>query len=502
MLLTLGKDFFAARDGGDAPIRLDTRKLINGHMFIVGSSGVGKSHTIRRLIAQGCKQELPDGKKVRFHVFDVHGDLSIPGASTILFSEQSPYGLNPMRVNPDPDFGGVRKAIQNFIRTINQASVTALGVKQESVIRNLLLDVYREFGFLQDDPSTWAVNAYEARLVSGGTDNRLYLDVSIQDKDQAKAYGARWDPEKKLWWVHTENYKGELRRWKPAFKARSYPTLDDVITYAKRVYEERFLGSDQASVRALGALNKAAQAYQRKLLDNVKQSRYSGSMVEEEEALEKAKDKAVEAFTAYVNSVRTGFEMASLLKYDSPDVLKSVLDRLTTLKNTGIFKDVSPAFDEAASVWRYKLDPLDSEEKKMFVFFTLQKLFMNAVQRGEQSDVVEVVVLDELGVYTSSQDDDGGEGIIGVIAREARKFGLALWAANQSPANVPESLISSVAVKIILGLDERYWKSAVDKLRIETKLLNWIQPQSTIAVQMKEKGALKNRWWWVTLYDS
>lgn len=495
MLLPLGKDYFSSRKGDPEVIALDTKKLINGHIFIVGSSGVGKSHTIRKLISAGSGE----GTKVRFHVMDVHGDLVIPGASVVQFSEQAPFGLNVLRVNPDPDFGGVRKCIQNFIRTINQASTTALGVKQEAVIRNILLDVYRDFGFLQDDASTWSVNAYQARLVSGGTDNRLYLDVSIQDKDKAKAFGARWDPDKKLWWIHTENYKGEITNWKPVFKARTYPTLGDVVAYSKRLYEERFLGSDQKAVRALGYLNKAAQAYQRKLLDSAKQRRYDGVDAESAEAIDKAKERAIDAFNTYANAVQTGFELDSLLKYDSADVLKSVLDRLNNLNATGLFKDVPPPFDENAAVWRYKLDPLSTEEKKMLVFFTLQEIFAKAVQRGEQSDVVEVVVLDELGVYTSSQDDDSGEGIIGVIAREARKFGLALWAANQSPANVPESLISSVATKIILGLDERYWKSAVDKLRIETKLLEWVKPQTSIAVQMKEKGALKSRWWWVLL---
>ena len=137
MLVTFGKDFFAAKNDRTEYISLDTSKLINGHMLIVGSSGVGKSYTIRRLIAEAQRSRA----KVRFHVFDVHGDLEVPDASIVQFSEQAPFGLNPLRVNPDPDFGGVRKCIQNFIRTINTASSTALGVKQEAVIRNLLLDV-------------------------------------------------------------------------------------------------------------------------------------------------------------------------------------------------------------------------------------------------------------------------------------------------------------------------------------------------------------------------
>ena len=494
MKIPFGRDFFEARNNKTVPVLMDTARLINGHTFIVGSSGVGKSYTIRRMINAGAAQG-----NVRFHVFDVHGDLEIPGASVVQFSEQAPFGLSPLRINPSPVWGGVRKCVQTFVRIINQASSTALGLKQESVLRNLLIDVFKDFGFDHDDPTTWALNAYESRLVSGGSDNRIYLQVPIQEKDEAKAKGARWDPEKKLWWMHTENYRDEAaRRWPPAYKERAQPALSDVLAYARRMYEERFLGSDQRAVRALSSLNKQARSMQRRMLDAVKHRRVHGNDQEEQEALEQAREKAIAAYTEYVNEVKTGEEFENLLKYESPDVLKSVLDRLSNLQATGIYKPVAPPFDPSCAVWRYKLNALSAEEKKMLVLFKLQEIFTDAVQRGEQSDVVEVVVLDELSTYTSSQDEDG-EGIIGVIAREARKFGLALWAANQTPSGVPESLLSSVATKVILGLDEMYWQAAVTKLRVETKLLDWIRPQHTMAVQMKEKGALKNRWWWVQI---
>ena len=494
MRLTLGNDYFEVRNGRTAPLYLDTTKLINGHMLIVGSSGVGKSHTLKRLLREASES----GAKVLFHVFDVHGDLDIPGASVVQFSEQAPYGLNPLRVNPDPHFGGVRKCIQSFIRTVNQASTTALGVKQEAVLRNLLHDVYRDFGFYADDPGTWAVNEYEVQLVGGGTDNRVYLEVPFAEKAQAQALGARWDPAKKHWWVHTQNYKGDVRRWAPAYKERTYPTLRDVADYCKRLHEERFLGSDQRAVRALGFMHRKAQALQRKMMEAMKNKHFDHGVDEDFEAeLELARQKAKEAYAEYVDAVQTGVELETLMKYDSADVLKSVMDRLQNLLAAGIFKTAAPPFDPQASVWRYKLNALSSEEKKMLVLFNLQELFYKAVQRGERSDVVEVVVLDELGTYTSNADDDSGDGIIGVIAREARKFGLALWGAHQQPTGVPESLISSVGTKVILGIDEMYWPQAVTRLRIETKLLEWIRPHKTMAVQMKEKGALKNRWWWV-----
>lgn len=496
MRYVFGHDYFEARHGRLAPIRFDTDRLINAHVLLVGSSGVGKSHTIRSMIAQGSAS----APGVRFHVFDVHGDLEIAGASVAQYSEQAPFGLNPLIVNPDPDFGGVRKAIQAFIRTVNQASVTALGVKQESVLRNLLLDVYRDFGFDPERPRTWAVNAYDTRLVSELSDNRLYLVVPLAEKDQAKAFGARWDAQKKLWWVRTEAYRGELVRWPPAFKSRTYPTVADVAAYARRLHEERFLGSDQNSVAALAQVNRTARTLQRKFLEAMRARNREDYADEDEATLDAAREKAIEAYTSYVRAIRTGHEFETVLKYDSADVLKSVADRLGNLQAAGIFKSTPAPFDPSRAVWRYKLNALSQEEKKMLVLFLLQDIFNRAVQRGEQRDVVEVVVLDELSTYTSAQDESG-DGILGTISREARKFGLALWAANQSPANVPESLVSSTGTKVVLGLDEMYWNAALAKLRMDAKLLAWIQPHRTLAVQMKEKGTLKTRWWWVQLAE-
>ena len=496
MELNFGVDYFGAREGRRTPVQLATRRLINGHMLILGSSGVGKSHTIRRLVDQAGRA----GTRVRFHVFDVHGDLDIAGASVVQFSEQAPFGLNPFRVNPSFEFGGVRKAVQAFIRTVDQASRTPLGLKQEAVIRELALDVYREFGFDKDDPSTWSLNAYESRLVSGGADNRLYLNVAFADKDRARAFGARFCGERKLWYVHTQHYKGGVTEFAPAFKERDYPTLADILAYARQVHIEKFLGSDQKAIRALGHLNKTARTMQRRKLDAVKRKRHDESVFDEDEelGLEEAKQRAIEAYGEYANSIQTGLELESIIKYDSPEVLKSVVDRLNNLNSTGIFKSTPPPFDEAQPVWRYKLNALSLEEKKMLVLFLLLDIFYKAVQRGEQADVVECIVLDELGTYVSSADEKG-DGVIGTIAREARKFGLALWAANQSTENVPDSLISSVGTKVVLGVDEMYWSDMVKKLRMDTKLLNFIQPHHTMAVQLKEKGSTRTKWWWTSI---
>lgn len=45
-------------------------------------------------------------------------------------------------------------------------------------------------------------------------ERRLYLDVPYREKDQAKAIGARWDPERRQWWVDPQRVSDkDVARW-------------------------------------------------------------------------------------------------------------------------------------------------------------------------------------------------------------------------------------------------------------------------------------------------
>ena len=472
------------------PVMWDSSRLINGHTLLIGMSGSGKTHTLKRMIS-GMQSQ--GAGRTRFHVFDVHGDIRIDGASEMMFAELTPYGLNPLRVNPDPHFGGIRKCIQNFIKTVNKASSSPLGVKQEAVIRNVLHDVYRAHGFNPDGPGTWEVNEADSQLVSDGSDNRLYLDVPFAEKDAARSLGARWDPSKTLWWVPTDQYVDGITRWLPKTVGRTYPTLTDVLGYANRLLKLSFMGSDQEAVSRLEQFSRHASALTKRQIEAARAGRDMPDPIAQE-AMDKARDKAIESYVRYVNSIRTGHEFDSLIKYDSTEVLKSVVDRMESLRATGIFKGASAPFDSYAPVWTYRLNALRPEEKKMFVLFRLQEIFAEAIQRGEQTEVRDVVVLDEAHLYVDNDDNN----ILNTLAREARKFGVAIIAANQN-ADLPDGFLSSLATKIVLGIDEMYWRQAESKMRIEQRMLAWVRPREFMAVQLKENGSTRSDWRWVIL---
>ena len=207
MKTIFGIDSGAYRSGKIQEITWDSKRVINAHMLLVGKSGTGKTYTLTKVIEQ-LKQQ--SNGKMRIRIIDVHGDIDIPGNSSVKFSESSICGFNPLSINQDPDFGGVRKRIKSFMSALNKTS-RKLGPKQESVLRNILLDLYAANGFYENDPKTWTI--YD------NNGNRL---------------------------VHNG-------------KPKKYPTLEDAYRYANFKHKAMFLGTSNKAIINLEDVNKKAK---------------------------------------------------------------------------------------------------------------------------------------------------------------------------------------------------------------------------------------------------
>lgn len=491
---------FGTRAKPSVPVIWDSKKSVNGHMLVCGMSGAGKTYTLKKIIKEMV--ETNTNPKLRFHVFDVHGDIDIEGASSVMFSEQTEYGLNPLQVNADPHFGGIRKRTNTFISIVNKV-MRSLGEKQEAALRNVLYDVYRNFGFDQDDIKTWQVDENPSSFIPHGLsaedvtklldENRLYIDVPIAEKDDAKLLAdVFWEPQIKCWWVKPSDYVGAITRWPPKVHGRKHPSLTDALRLARNISQCSFLGSSLDAITKLEIAHKSARTLQSRKLDALRRNIREFADEKAETALDKAKAKAVEVYTDYVDAVLTGTELEDLMKYQSSDVMMSVVNRLENLDAIGIFKTTTPPFDENNPIWRYDIRALGRDERKLFVLFKCEELFEQAVQRGEQSDIVEIIILDEAHIYI----DDDPDNIINTISKEARKFGQALILASQSPTHYPEDFISSVATKIILGIDEMYWKGSAGKMNLGMDALAWIKLKRSLLIQIKAKDATRNEWQW------
>jgi DNA helicase HerA-like ATPase len=418
------------------PVVWRANEVINGHILLAGGSGTGKTHNIRRIIRETTRSTHDN---LRIHVFDVHDDIEIAGASEIIFSEATPVGLNPLMVDPDLHTGGVRKAIQGFINTINKTS-RQLGDRQESVLRAVMEDLYAANNFLADDHTTWR------------------LDDGVE------------------------------RRY-----PKKHPNINDLYRWTYFKYKQMFLGGNNKAAASLDRVNKNAMKMQKMTRDKPN--------VESEKKLQDLKDECIDSYGEYVTLIKSGRELDDLLKYDSKTTLKSVLDRIDNLKNSGIFRNEAPNFDPGNPIWRYRIKHLSSEEKKMFVMFRLRELYRNALQRGLQEDIVEIIVIDEANMFMDSDPDN----IISIMANEIRKFGTALVCASQAFTHFSDDFIASAATKIVLGIDEMYWDKTCRQLQIQKEMLNWIKPRKSALVQMKRNPSDPNdksgqiKWFYTTL---
>ena len=410
---------------------------------------------------------------MRFHVFDRHNDLATPGESVVKFSEAMPYGcVNPLAINPDPHFGGVRKQISKFITGISRRH--QLGHRQTAAMRRLLEDLYKSRGFSAKDPRTWRpIDPVEVAERMKGRENRVYLDVPFAQKDLVKGAGAQFDVDMKCWWVPRERYEGDLLAWAPKSPFKSSPTLDDAVVFARRRLEAAFLGANSAAVHHLQDVNKYAARYHKLCLDHQKNSVMGEELEKLVKSRDEAEDKALASFKAYLQNVQTGRELDEVLDLKSAEIMRALYDRLTNLNDVGIFRPEPPPFDPAATVWRYDISALDIPEAEMFVHFVGNNLFDNARQRGHTDSVREIMCLDESDIYFSDDEDN----VPNSIAKEARKFGLNLWAVSQSPNNFSEAFLVNIGSKFIFRMDTTFYDKAARMLKIPRSELERLRPK-------------------------
>jgi DNA helicase HerA-like ATPase len=340
MRILLGDGKFADKEGRTPRIVWDSEKVINGHMMIVGASGTGKTFRLRCLMDEMLRQK----PSCRFFVIDVHGDIVIPGASVVRFSETTDYGLNPLKVSDDKDFGGVRKRVRSFISTLRRTS-HALGSKQEATLINLLNDLYRANGFVPEDPRTWAVG-FDAR------------------------------PGRRM--------------------PKKQPTITDLKRFAEYKLKQMVVGAGSQAVGKLEQLHRKFRS-----LDRMNARAHADDDVD----LTALKAEVKKLYGEYVDAIETGRELDDVIKYNSRDVIQSVFERVVTLESSGIFKASPPPFDQSASIWNYDIRSLNKDEQQMFVDVLLEDLFMEAKARGERSEPDTFIVIDEAHKFVSEEDE-------------------------------------------------------------------------------------------------
>jgi len=436
MQLTLGINEYLFRTSGKTvPISYNTNDLINGHMLLCGMSGTGKSHQSRRLLAAAGAQGIS------IDIFDVHDELGIPGSCSAKYSQATKYGYNPLILNLDLDTGGVNRQADFIVALVKQVT-PQFGVKQESALRNLIIDLYASRGIFADNPKSWARS-------------------SINEAER-KALRSAQD------WT-------KLRE--------TYPTLTDLIDYAERKVLAIRFGADN---KAMAALQRLSETNAKLLQAQTKLSNPQLSLADKAALtarIDKFKGDCIETYTEAVQN-NPARELKDILKYDSRDVLVSVLQRLQLLNSTGIFDANEPPL--AGKVRVHQIKSLTRDQQILFVKLRLSQIFDAAKSQPATAGnhVRHIAFLDEAPQYFSPDPDD----IINIISREARKFGVALWCAAQEPTVFPQGFLTNCGTKLLLGIDPTFWKKTITTMRITEDQLRYIKAQEVIACKLHKQG--------------
>lgn len=423
----------------DTPLYFEPTALINPHLLICGMSGTGKSYQALRFLASAAKADI------EIDVFDAHDELDkIPGAKACLFSQATQYGFNPLVLDTDIHTGGVDRQIAFFIGLIK--SITPqFGIKQEAALRYLIQDTYAQSGITQGDRESWS-----KKMVSESWRNIL---------------------------IEKQDYAG-LREF--------YPTLEDLRAYTRQKVIALTMGSDNTCVTAFDAMTKMKRklaSLEKKLnkaADNEDISKLKAQ-------IDQQKQVCKDFYSVFIDSVESGREIDDVLKYDSVDVLTSIMQRLSVLSATGILSANAPPFGDSM-VRVHQIKSCTHEQQVLYVKLRLQRIFDKCKQLGpaKSGEIRQIVFLDEAHKFFSNEPDD----IINVISREARKFGLALWCASQQPTAFPESFLTNVGTTLLLGIHTSYWRRAGSMFRISEDELRRAKPHSIALLKMIREAAI------------
>ena len=137
----------------------NTKMVSHPNMGVIGTMGTGKTQFARSVIAQFAKEGVNTvgGKPVGMLVFDYKGDykdkefLDAVGGSCYKFN----YPFNPLKLVVNDEVEGMNLPAITADRIADSfAKAYGLGLKQQSNIKQVIIDTYKDAGITRD-PSSW-----------------------------------------------------------------------------------------------------------------------------------------------------------------------------------------------------------------------------------------------------------------------------------------------------------------------------------------------------------
>lgn len=140
----------------------DTDKVFHTNTGIIGTMGTGKTQFTKSMITQIYRESKynVDGKKVGILIFDYKGDYNKSKTDFIEATNANVYELYHLPFNPLSVIKAKNSKPMLPLHTANSLKVTlakafGLGIKQETLLRDLIMEAYEKRGIIKNKPDTW-----------------------------------------------------------------------------------------------------------------------------------------------------------------------------------------------------------------------------------------------------------------------------------------------------------------------------------------------------------
>lgn len=140
----------------------DTDKVFHTNTGIIGTMGTGKTQFTKSMITQIYRESKynVDGKNVGILIFDYKGDYNKSKTDFIEATNANVYELYHLPFNPLSVIKAKNSKPMLPLHTANSLKVTlakafGLGIKQETLLRDLIMEAYEKRGIIKNKPDTW-----------------------------------------------------------------------------------------------------------------------------------------------------------------------------------------------------------------------------------------------------------------------------------------------------------------------------------------------------------
>lgn len=140
----------------------DTNKLLHTNTGIIGTMGTGKTQFTKSMITQIHRESKynVDEKNVGILIFDYKGDYNKSKQDFIDATDAKVFDLYHLPFNPLSVVKSANSKPMLPLHTANRLKETlakafGLGIKQETLLRDLIMDAYEKRGIIKNQPDTW-----------------------------------------------------------------------------------------------------------------------------------------------------------------------------------------------------------------------------------------------------------------------------------------------------------------------------------------------------------